>query len=131
MEKDIGTVYYAEVNAEGLIEYPNTEVLQIFVGDTIVFHIKLGLPIAREARLRINLPFFEEERLKYVNSQTFRTYKRLPSKISMNETLQRVLAQIEPKPSPFGGLDFEVVFKHAGSFFYQIEYYDVKLKMTS
>jgi len=130
MKEESGKIYYVDVNADGTITYPKSELLQIDVGDTIVFHLRSGLAITRNARLRINLPTMKESNPKYINAQALRTLKRPSSKI-INEALLRELALIEPKKNVFGGIDFQVLFKFPGSFFFQIEYYDTKLKLIS
>jgi glycogen debranching enzyme len=49
----------------------------------------------------------------------------------MKSDVRKQLLSIEPVVKPFGAVEFEVKFPVVGSFFYQIEYFDVELEETN
>eukprot|EP01022_Parablepharisma_sp_SALTPOND_P008156 TRINITY_DN135298_c0_g1_i1.p1 TRINITY_DN135298_c0_g1~~TRINITY_DN135298_c0_g1_i1.p1 ORF type:complete len:1666 (-),score=190.28 TRINITY_DN135298_c0_g1_i1:86-5026(-) len=124
-----GVVYYVELNDDGSISYPKENILQIMVGDHIVFHINAGSPISLKPYLRINQPQLGEDKLYHKSAITLNTLKKRPSMEKLQDKVEQALARIEPTVKPLGGIEFEVEFTHPGSFFYQIEYFDTKLKM--
>ncbi len=126
-----GTTYYAELNDEGLTSYPRENLLQIMVGDHVVFHISAGSPIATKAHLRINMPQLGEDKHYHKSSVTMNTLKKHPSAKLQQEADEQALVRIEPVVRPFGGIEFEAHFAQPGSFFYQIEYFDTALNMFS
>ncbi len=131
-----GTTYLAELNDEGLMNYPKENLLQITVGDTIVFHIKPGSPISKNAYLRINLPQISSDNLYHKTAAFMESLRKRPSSPKLTESAAEDekdpgLACIEPTERAFGDLEFEVHFKYPGSFFYQIEYLDQNLNIRS
>jgi hypothetical protein len=98
------TTYYAELNDEGLIEYSPEKLLQILVGDTVIFHINAGSPIANKSHLRINMPEQKEDNLFHKSTTTLRPLRKRPSIFNINETVEKSLARIEPTERPFGGV---------------------------
>lgn len=128
MEANIGAVYYGEINSSGIIDYPKHEVLQIMVGDTIIFHINGGSPFSFNTKLLINFPRIEGGSLKY---SLLNPHKAKIKQANNNNKENIVLTVISPKQNQFGALDFEVQFQYPGSFFYQLEYFDTKLNEIS
>jgi hypothetical protein len=126
-----GIVYCADLNNQGRVDYPRSEVLQINAGDTIVFRLPPASPISNRAHMRINLPDTKADKLSYHSSQSLPTLKKTPSAVKLNAIADIKLASLEPVKTPLGGLEFPVLFKYPGSFFYQIEYFDEHVNSSS
>jgi len=133
--QSIGIQYFTELNDDGLVNYPNENVLQVNVGDTIIFHIKPGSKISNHPTLHINLPQITSENL-YLKAVEFKeSLRKRPSAPKLADSQQDedepAAINIEPKISTFGLNEFEVKFDYPGSFFYQIEYFDEKINTMS
>ncbi len=132
-EANSGLTYYAELNDEGLIDYPKENLLQINVGDSIIFHINAGAAIGKRARLRINMPELGKDNLYYKSTTSMHTLRKRPSvpKLNLMHAEERGLTRVQSRTRPFVGTEFEVHFKYPGSFFYQIEFFDPAINMMS
>ena len=123
--------YYVELNNNGLIDYAEEDLIQIMAGDTIIFHLHSGIPIISKCLLLINFPNPEQgEAYQKVTKPIVPLKRKTVGKNKKND-IRRQLLSIEPIIKPFGAVEFEVKFPVAGSFFYQIEYFDIELQETN
>jgi len=105
--------YYLPLTKYGTFEYPKNEIIQIFSGTRIFFHVKDISVIGAEPVLLMNLPLSKDEKFFYPDY--FPHENQIPTE---NDNL----TEIQAKSSGLGGIFFEVKIQFPGSFFFQIKY---------